>query len=257
MTTFSDNPARDRRETNGLILRDVLLPTIFLTVVLLGGLRIEGGTHALVFVGPPLITLILAVMLMSIFVRGRLIDLGAWYSGTQPAVETVAHALTLVSMFFASAQAFNSVLPEAGLFRLLFSFFFLWTLWQSQFAPSDARRTLRSVAALFGTAFALKHLLLASLNDAQGGWLRRLAAALLEGVTQGTVGEQQAFAPATGYVSFFALALYVAGLALMPAVPDRRVIELIGDDRPRLLDGERAPLLREDLRQVEGREIKE
>ncbi|MEP7271961.1 MAG: hypothetical protein ABI882_10695, partial [Acidobacteriota bacterium] len=219
MKIRSNSVEDSRRETNRLILRYLLLPTIFLTVALLGGLRVEAGTRAFVFVAPPLITLVLAVMLTSVFVRGRLIDLGAWLSGAQPAVKTAAHVLTLLSLFFASAQAFNSVLPEAGLFRLLFSFFFLWTLWQSQFTTSDGRRTLRSIAALFGTAFVLKHLLLASLNDPQGGWLRRLAAALLEGVTQGTVGEQQTFAPATGYVSFFALGLYVMGLALTPALP--------------------------------------
>src|SRR4029434_1798952 len=156
-------------------------------------------------------------------------------------VDTVANVLTLVSLFFASAQAFNSVLPEAGLFRLVFSFFFLWTLWQSQFAPSDTRRTLRSIAALFGTAFVLKHLILASLNDPEGGWLRRVAAALLEGVTQGTVGEQQTFAPATGYISFFTLVLYVAGLSLTPSVPERVGLagESIIEDRRHLSTAER------------------
>jgi hypothetical protein len=220
MTKRPDEMTTAIRETNNLVLRHLLLPTIFLTVALLGGLRVEAGTQALVFVAPPLVTLVLAVMLMSVFVRGRLIELRAWLSGARPVIELAANALTLGAIFFASAQAFNSVLPESGLFRLLFAFFFLWTLWQSQFAPSDARRTLRSIAVLFGTAFVLKHLILAGLNDPAGGWLRRLTAALLEGVTQGTVGEQRAFAPATGYVSFFTLALYVGGLALTTASPE-------------------------------------
>jgi len=152
-------------------------------------------------------------------------------------MENVSHALVILSLYFASAQAFNSVLPEAGLFRWLFSFFFLWTLWQSQFAVLDARRTLRSLAALFGTAFLLKHLLIAALYDPEAGWLRRVAAALFEGVTQGTIGERQAFAPSTGYVSFFALALYILGLALLPPAPEggsaseRRALIATGEQR--------------------------
>ncbi len=237
MTKRPNETTTETREINRLVLAHILLPTIFLTVALLGGLRVEAGTHALVFVAPPLVTLVLAVLLMGIFVRGHLIEWRSWLSGARSAIATAANALTLAALFFASAQAFNSVLPEAGLFRLLFSFFFLWTLWQSQFTPSDARRTLRSIAALFGTAFVLKHLIIASLNDPGGGWLRRLTSALLEGVTQGTVGEQQVFAPATGYISFFALALYVGGLALTPSVPDGDggAGELIGDDRRRHL----------------------
>ena len=209
----------DTRETNRLLLRHFVLPTIFLTVALAGGLRVDGPTRALVFVAPPLVALVLAALLSSLFVRSRLVELGAWLSPERPPAENVAHALVLVALFFASAQAFNSVLPESGLFRWLFSFFFLWTLWQNQFSAPEPRRTLRALAALFGTAFALKHLLIANLSDPEGGWLKRVAGALLEGFTQGTVGGQQAFAPATGYVSFFTLALYVAGLALLPSAP--------------------------------------
>ena len=254
MTKRSNETTVETRETNRLVLTHLLLPTIFLTVALLGGLRVEAGTHAFVFVAPPLVTLVLAVLLMGVFVRGRLIEWRSWFSSARPAIATAANAVTLAALFFASAQAFNSVLPEAGLFRLLFSFFFLWTLWQSQFTASDARRTLRSVAALFGTAFVLKHLILASLNDPGGGWLRRLTSALLEGVTQGTVGEQQVFAPSTGYISFFALALYVGGLALTPSVPDDavQVGELTSiDRRPRLTDGERDVVPIEEFRAQE------
>jgi hypothetical protein len=218
----------DNRETNLLLVRHVVLPTIFLTVALLGGLRVEAGSRALVFVAPPLVALVLAALLSSLFVRSGLVRLSAWVAAERAAAENVSHALTLAALFFASAQAFNSVLPEAGLFRWLFSFFFLWTLWQTQFAVADARRTLRSLAALFGTAFVLKHMLISALYDPEGGWLRRVAAALFEGLTEGTVGERQAFAASTGYVSFFALALYILGLVLVAPAPDE-------GDEPRAL----------------------
>ncbi|MDT5272415.1 MAG: hypothetical protein QOH49_4601 [Acidobacteriota bacterium] len=203
------------RATNHALLRHVLLPTIFLTVALLGGVRVEASGGALLFVPPPLVTLILASMLLVLFARGGAISVGNWLSADRGAAENVSHALTLGSVFFASAQAFNSVLPDAGLPRLVLACFFLWTLWQNQFSAFDARRLLRSLAALFGTAFVVKHLLLASLTDPGGGWLRRLTAAMLEGVALGG----PAYAASTGYISFFALALYVIGLALTPAAP--------------------------------------
>ena len=203
------------RATNRALLRHVLLPTIFLTVALLGGVRAEAGGGALLFVPPPLVTLILAVMLLVLFARGGALRVGRWLSADNGAVENVSHALTLGALFFASAQAFNSVLPDAGVPRLVLASFFLWTLWQNQFSAFDARRLLRSLAALFGTAFVVKHLLLASLTDTGGGWLRRLTAAALEGFALGG----PAYAASTGYVSFFALALYVGGLFLLPPSP--------------------------------------
>lgn len=209
---------------NRALVRFIALPMIFLTVALLGGLRVSAEDRVFVFIAPPLITLVLATLLMSLFARGGLIDLKAWLSSSRPALENAAHALTLLALFFASAQAFNSVLPERGLLFWLFSFFFLWTLWNNQFASFDARRLLRSLAVLFGTAFVLKHMLLATLYAPEGGWLKRLAGVLLEGVSLGTL-DAQAFAPATGYISFFTLALYVAGLVLLPRAPEREAAE--------------------------------
>jgi preprotein translocase subunit SecG len=116
-----------------------------------------------------------------------------------------------ITIFFASAQAFNSVLPERGLFHWLFSFFFLWTLWNNQFSSFDARRLLRSLTILFGTAFVLKHILLSNLYSPEGGWLKRLAGTLLQGITL----DAPAFAPITGYIAFFTLALYIVGLILI------------------------------------------
>ena len=210
----------DQRSRNRALVRFILLPLIFLTVALLGGLRVSSEERVFIFIAPPLITLVLTVLLMILFVRGHLIEIQRWVSSDLPTLTNVSHALTLLTLFFASAQAFNSVLPERGLLHWLFSFFFLWTLWNNQFSSFDARRLLRSLVVLFGTAFVLKHMLLASLYAPDGGWLKRLTGALLEGVTLGTL-DAQAFAPSTGYISFFTLALYVAGLLLLPPAPER------------------------------------
>lgn len=210
----------DNRSRNHALLRFVLLPLVFLTVALMGGLRIDAVSRAFVFVPPPLITLLLSVLLMVLFVRGHMVEIKQWLSNDQPPLVNVSHALTLLTLFFGSAQAFNSVLPESGLLFWLFSFFFLWTLWNNQFSQFDPRRLLRSLGVLFGTAFVLKHMFLAALYAPEGGWLKRFANLLLEGFTLGTL-DSPAFAPATGYISFFTLALYVAGLILLAPAPQR------------------------------------
>ena len=212
------------RSRNLALVRFILLPLIFMTVVLLGGLRISAEERAFIFITPPLVTLVLAALMMMLFVRGQLIELRGWVSSEYPLLVNISHVLTLVALFFASAQAFNSVLPERGLLFWLFSFFFLWTLWNNQFSSFDARRLLRSLAVLFGTAFVLKHMLIASLYAPEGGWLKRLAGVFLEGVSLGTL-DAQSFAPATGYISFFTLALYVGGLVLLEPAPARETTQ--------------------------------
>jgi hypothetical protein len=207
-----------QRSRNRALLRFVLLPMLFLTVALLGGLRVDAETRAFIFIAPPLVTLLFAVLLLSLFARGGLVEFRRWISSDHPLPVNISHALTLLALFFASAQAFNSVLPERGLLFWLFSLFFLWTLWNNQFSSFDARRLVRSLAVLFGTAFVLKHMILAALYAPQGGWLKRATGALLEGVSLGTL-DAEGFAPATGYISFFTLALYVGALMLLTPAP--------------------------------------
>ncbi|HKB64465.1 MAG TPA: hypothetical protein VKC61_01330 [Pyrinomonadaceae bacterium] len=206
--------AVDSWSRNQALLSYWVLPSIFLTVALLGGLRVGADDRAFIFFPPPLITLVLAVLLMLLFVRGGLIELRSWVAANHPPLQNISHLWVLLTLFFASAQAFNSVLPERGLLHWLFSFFFLWTLWNNQFSSFDARRLLRSLVVLFGTAFVLKHLLLASLYASGGGWLQRVTGALVQGVSLGTL-DAPMFAPATGYISFFTLGLYLVGLLLV------------------------------------------
>src|SRR6267143_7331882 len=164
---------KDYTERNRALLNFIVTPTILLTVALLGGLRVDAQTRHFIFIAPPLVTLVLAILLGSLFVRAGAIDLRQWLALEQPMLTNLAHLLTLVALFFASAQAFNSVLPESGLLHWMFSFFFLWTLWTNQFSAFDARLLLKSLIVLFGTAFVLKLLLIAALSASEGGWLRR------------------------------------------------------------------------------------
>ena len=96
--------------------------------------------------------------------------------------------------------------------------------WWLCFAPSIANppsdRAYRSIHSshaflILGSSFVLKFIVLAALSDPAGGWLKRALLATLAGVTLGTL-TQEPFAPVTGYASFFALALFLGGLALLP-----------------------------------------
>jgi hypothetical protein len=205
----------DQVDRNRQLLHFIVLPTTLLTVALLGGLRVDAQSKQFVFIAPPLVTLVLAILLFSLFVRAGAIDLHRWLALEHPALTNVAHLLTLIILFFASAQAINSVLPESGLLHWMFAFFFLWTLWTNQWSAFDTRKLLKSLIALFGTAFVLKHLLVSGLYAPEGGWLRRLAATLLQGIAV----DVPSFAPATGYISFFALVLYVGGLLMLSPAP--------------------------------------
>ncbi|HEY2941880.1 MAG TPA: hypothetical protein VGN09_05560, partial [Vicinamibacteria bacterium] len=175
-----DDPARRRA-----VARVLLLPLVFLTVALLGGMRVAAD-RSFVFLPPPLVTLVMAALLASLFVRGRLVCLDTWLGSRHGVLTNVSHALTLVALFFASAQAFNSVLPEQGLLHWMFAFFFLWTLWNDQFSPFDPFRLLRSLGVLFGTAFVLKHMILAGLAAPGGSWTQRIATAIFQGLSLGT-----------------------------------------------------------------------
>ena len=109
---------------NRALVDFIVLPMLFLTVALLGGLRVSGENRTFIFVAPPLVTLLLAVLLVLLLVRGHLIRLHQLVGSDLPPLTNVAHIWMLITLFFASAQAFNSVLPERGLLHWLFAFFF-------------------------------------------------------------------------------------------------------------------------------------
>jgi hypothetical protein len=50
---------KDYAERNRALLHFIVIPTILLTVGLLGGLRIDAQTRQFVFIAPPLVTLVL------------------------------------------------------------------------------------------------------------------------------------------------------------------------------------------------------
>lgn len=194
----------------------VLLPLVFLTVALLGGLRIAGADSSFIFLAPALLCLIFAVIMLMLFFRSGLIALDGWFAEDLPVVKNVANAAVLFTLFAATAQLFNSLLPEQGLPFWIVAFCFFWTLWNNLFADFDTKKLLRSLGALFGLAFVTKYLLLANLAAPAGKtWFE----ALTENPAQEAFTlllDLPRFAAATGYIQFFAAALYLFGLFILP-----------------------------------------
>ena len=201
-----------------------VLPLLFLAVALLGGVRVA---TRVVLLPPPLFTLVLAFLLIGVLVRSGALAPERIVNGGRSAIANVNGAVVLATLFAAATQAFSVAIPESGLPRLLFSVFLLVLLLNTYAAAPDRVRVLRSMLVIFGSAFTLKFIVLASLSDPEGGRIKRLLQILLEGLTLGALA-QDLYRPVTGYVAFLALTLFVAGLALLPGrVPhDRRPVRV-------------------------------
>ena len=93
---------------------------LFLTVALLGGLRVD---DRVTFVPPPLFALVLGMMLFGVLVRGRVLAPERLMSASRPPLENLNGLVVILSTFFAATQVFNLVTPESGLPFLLFNVF--------------------------------------------------------------------------------------------------------------------------------------
>ena len=200
----------------------LLLPFVFLTVTLLGGLRLSPPDNAFIFWRPALFCLISAAILMVLFFRARLISVEGWFSEDFTSLKNVANGAVMVTLFAASAQIFNALLPEQGLPFWIFAFCFFWTLWNNLFADFDVKKLLRSLGALFGLAFVVKYLLLANLAaPASESWL--------QGIFQNPTKEAftwlfdlPRFSGGTGYIQFFTVIFYLLGLFLLPSSSQKK-----------------------------------
>ena len=189
-----------------------VLPCLFLTVALLGGLRLSADVR---LVPPPLVALVLAVLLMGALFRAGAFSPEPLVSQNRRPLENVSGAAVVLSVFAASAQVFNLLTPDTGLLHVLVSVFFLVQFLTTLTAVRDRAAMLRTLAVLFGCAFFLRFVALESLYAPGRGVIKRVMTALMEGVTLGTLDYVPTGA-ATGYVAFLTLTLYLVGLVLLP-----------------------------------------
>jgi hypothetical protein len=215
ITTEQKRTKHEERIRQTAVRAYILLPLIFLTVALLGGLRIEAENSAFLFLKPALICLIFASVLLVLFFRAGLIRLDGWFSENFSTLKNIANALVLLALFAASTQIFNSLLPERGLPFWIIAFCFFWTLWNNLFSEFNPKKLIKSLGGTFALAFAVKYLVLANLSapPSDSLWQRMTESPTREAFTW--LLDLPRFAAATGYIQFFTLVFYLIGLFLL------------------------------------------
>jgi hypothetical protein len=231
-----------------LYLLYLYLPIIFLTSALLGGVRFSIADNTFIFLKPSLVCLIFAAMLMVLFARAGLIQVREWFAEERSFLNNAANGVALSSVFIASTQIFNSLIPEQGLPYWIVAFCFFWTLWNNIFAEFDTRRLVRSLGALFALAFVVKYLVLLNLaSPADRSWFEAIIQSPSRSAASWLLDVPQ-FSAATGYIQFFAVASYMFGLFLLPSAPNRqfRNVESIRNSSSDLRSGGGGPAALED-----------
>ena len=209
----------------------IVLPILFLTVALLGGVRIG---ERISLVAPPPLALVLAMLLLGALVAGGVLAPQRLMDPVRSSLANLTGLVVLLTVFAASAQAFNAATPVSGVPRVLFHILFLVLLLNTVAASADRVRVLRSLFVIFGSAFTLKFVVLAGLSDPGGGQMSRVLQAVFEGITLGMV-TQDASHPATAYLAFTALVVFLVGLAMLPSRHDEPadVVQLARVSPPR------------------------
>jgi hypothetical protein len=191
----------------------VVLPLVFLTVALAGGLQMNG---AVALVPPSPFALVLGVLMLRILVQSGTLAAHRLLSSSRSVLANANGGVVVLTLWIASAQIFTLLIPTSGLPRLAFNIYFLLLLLNTAAADPDRPRLIRSLAVTFAAAYILKFIVLSELSDPGSSRLARVLQVLLEGITLGTL-TQAVQHPAIGYIAFFDLALFLLGIFLLPS----------------------------------------
>ena len=131
----------------------ITLPIVFLTVTLVGGLRIDNPT-ALVPPSPYL--LLLGGLLTRLVVKSGALAPERLLASSRTELANLNGLVVLITLWVAAAQALAAVTPESGVPHLAAGAFFLVLLLNTAAAAPDRQQLLRSLAVTFGAAFVLK-----------------------------------------------------------------------------------------------------
>ena len=202
------------RPAPALVREAFTLPLIFLTTTLGGGLRVS-ASGALAFVAPPLMSLVLAVMLLAALYRSGVLAPETLIRPDRPALANLNGAVVLMTLVLAAAQTINTLTPEAGLLSFTWNVVFVVLLANTLVVRPDRQRLLGSLLVIIGAAFVLKYVVLGAIYAPEGGLTRRVVLALLEGVSLGALAYAPP-GPATGYIAFGVALLFLIGLVLLP-----------------------------------------
>src|SRR4030095_3819631 len=133
--------------------------------------------------------------------------------GTRRPMENVSGGVVLATLFAASAQALNLLIPDTGLLHAAFALFVFCQLLTLGAGRMERPASLRSLLVLFGSLFVLRFILVEALYAPGGGMLHRVLVTLMSGASLGGI-TYEPNARLTGYVAFFTVTLYFIGLLL-------------------------------------------
>lgn len=191
----------------------IVLPLLFLTVALAGGLR--PGQPELVH-PPSLFSLVLAMLLFAALVQSGTLAPDRLLREGRGSLANLNGLAVLLTTFVASAQVFTLITPASGLPAVAVGTFLLITILHTLTVAPDRVRMLRGLMVLIGAAFTIKFIVLAALSAPAGGRLTRALQMLFEGMTLGAITQGPSH-PIEGYLAFAALVAYFAGLLLLPS----------------------------------------
>ncbi|HKS40380.1 MAG TPA: hypothetical protein VJX74_07170 [Blastocatellia bacterium] len=202
------------------VFKYIVVPVLFLTVALMGGVRFTAENNELQFLAPQLVSVILAAFVMILFVRGGIIELPDYIGEHHGLVENASGTIRLATLYFATIQIFNAVTPERGLLNFCFYLFYFLIFWNNLFVVFNPVRLTKSLATVLGASFVLKYLVLADLFAPSESWAKYILQKLMQTATLGTL-DFEAFSPATGYLGFATVVLYIMTLYLIAPRVDR------------------------------------
>ena len=189
-----------------------VLPAVFLTVFLLGALRIADTTA---LVPPSPFALILSVLLLRVVVQSGALAPDRLLASSRSALANLNGLVVLVALWAAGAQVIAVLIPESGVPQVTFSVFFFILLLNTAAAAPDRERLLRSLAVTLGAAYVLKFVVLYQLSAPGNGSLKRMLLAVLDSITLGAL-IQPVPHQVMAYVALLAVMLFLVGVFLLP-----------------------------------------
>jgi len=197
----------------GAMREAVVLPAAFLTVLLLGSVRMAQST---VLAPPSVFALVLGLLLVRVVVQSGALAPERLMAASRSAMANLNGAIVLFALWLAAAQVVAVLIPESGLPRIVFAVFLLILLINTAAAAPDRIRLLRSLAVTFGALFLLKFVVLRELSATGTSGLKRVLQALLEGITLGALLQPPSH-PTTSYLALLSLVLFLVAVFLLPA----------------------------------------
>jgi hypothetical protein len=190
----------------------IVLPLLFLTVLLIGGLQIGRTT---MIVPPSPYVLVLGALLVRLAVRSGALAPDRLLASARSTLANINGGVLLAAFWLAAAQTLALLIPDSGVPRLASGVFFLILLLNTTAASPDRGRLLQSLAVTFGATYVLKFVVLEELSSPGASAFKRALLALVDNVTAGVL-IQEVRHPMTPYMAFLAVALFLIGLFLLP-----------------------------------------